>query len=76
MKKTQNIGISLFLLGLLLFISILFLGKYQVTSKVFDNVIKENNGCVIVCNNNLDLGKVQQIKIDIKKFEDWFEKPT
>jgi hypothetical protein len=38
------------------------------------NVIKENNGCVIVCNNNLDLGKVQQIKIDIKKFEDWFEK--
>jgi Pyruvate/2-oxoacid:ferredoxin oxidoreductase delta subunit len=43
MKKTQNIGISLFLLGLLLFISILFLGKYQVTSIVFDKVIKENN---------------------------------
>ena len=43
MKKTQHIGISLFLLGLLLFISILFLGKYQVTSIVFDKVIKENN---------------------------------
>ena len=43
MKRTQNIGISLFLLGLLLFISILFLGKYQVTSIVFDKVIKENN---------------------------------
>jgi hypothetical protein len=43
MKRTQNIGISLFLLGLLLFISILFLGKYQVTSIIFDNVIKENN---------------------------------
>ena len=38
------------------------------------NVIKDNNGCLIVCNQNLDLGKVQQIKIDIKKFEDWFEK--
>ena len=43
MKRTQNIGISLFLLGLLLFISILFFGKYQVTSIIFDNVIKENN---------------------------------
>ena len=43
MKKTQNIGISLFLLGLLLFISILFLGKYQVTSVIFDKVIRENN---------------------------------
>jgi len=36
--------------------------------------IKENNGCLIVCDQNLDLGKVHQIKIDIQKFEDWFEK--
>jgi len=38
------------------------------------NYIKENNGCLIVCEQNLDLGKVQQIKVDIKHFEDWFEK--
>jgi len=38
------------------------------------NLIKENNGCLIVCSNNLDLGKIQQIKIDIEKFENWFEK--
>ncbi len=38
------------------------------------NLIKENNGCIIVCEQNLDLGKVSQIKIDIEKFEDWFVK--
>lgn len=38
------------------------------------NLIKESNGCIIVCEQNLDLGKVSQIKIDIEKFEDWFVK--
>lgn len=38
------------------------------------NYIKENNGCLIVCDQNLDLGTVHQIKIDMKNFEDWFEK--
>ncbi len=42
MKKIQHLGICVFGIGILLFISILFLGKYQVTPKIFNQIIKEN----------------------------------
>ena len=39
MKKLQHIGLSLFLTGLAIFISLVFLGKYEVTTQMFDDLI-------------------------------------
>lgn len=39
MKHIQNIGLGLFLTGLAIFIALIFLGKYEVTPKIFDSVI-------------------------------------
>jgi len=41
MKNIQNTGLGLFLIGLTLFISLIFLGKYEVTSELFDQLIKD-----------------------------------
>jgi len=43
MKSIQNIGLSLFLIGLTIFTSLIFLGKYEVTSESFDSLI-QNKG--------------------------------
>lgn len=43
MKTLQKIGLGLFLLGLTIFTSLIFLGNYEVTPQLFDQVI-ENNG--------------------------------
>ena len=39
MKQIQNIGLSLFLIGLAIFTSLIFLGSYEVTPKVLENLI-------------------------------------
>jgi len=39
MKKIQNIGLSIFLLGLSIFVSLIFLGKYELSSELFEKVI-------------------------------------
>jgi len=39
MKVIQKIGLGLFLLGLGIFISLIFIGKYEVTPKIFDQFI-------------------------------------
>ncbi|WP_142785160.1 4Fe-4S binding protein [Changchengzhania lutea] len=41
MKNIQNIGLSLFLIGLSVFTALIFLGKYEVTSEVFESVISD-----------------------------------
>ena len=43
MKLIQNIGLSLFLTGLAIFISLIFLGKYEVSSDVFEQTINNKN---------------------------------
>ncbi|MDE0535304.1 4Fe-4S binding protein [Tenacibaculum sp. L6] len=39
MKVIQNIGLSIFLLGLSIFVSLIFLGKYELSSELFEKVI-------------------------------------
>ena len=39
MKNIQKIGLGLFLTGLGIFISLIFLGKYEVTTQSFDDII-------------------------------------
>lgn len=39
MKQIQNIGLCIFLIGLTIFTSLIFLGKYEVTPEIFDSVI-------------------------------------
>ncbi|WP_418604534.1 4Fe-4S binding protein [Hwangdonia sp.] len=39
MKNIQNIGLGLFLTGLAIFIALVFLGKYELTPQVLDQVI-------------------------------------
>ena len=39
MKKLQNIGLSLFLIGLAIFTSLIFFGKYEVTPEILDNLV-------------------------------------
>jgi len=41
MKNIQNTGLGLFLIGLTLFISLIFLGKYEVTPELFDQIIED-----------------------------------
>jgi ferredoxin-type protein NapH len=41
MKTIQNIGLSLFLIGLAIFTSLIFLGKYEVSPQLFDNIISD-----------------------------------
>ena len=43
MKNIQNTGLGLFLIGLLLFISLILLGKYEVTPEIFNQLIKDKN---------------------------------
>lgn len=39
MKNIQNIGLGLFLTGLAIFISLIFLGKYEMTPQLFDEIV-------------------------------------
>jgi polyferredoxin len=39
MKNIQNIGLGLFLTGLAIFISLLFIGKYEMKSELLDEII-------------------------------------
>ena len=39
MKNIQNIGLGIFLTGLGIFISLIFLGKYEMTPQLFDEII-------------------------------------
>ena len=39
MKTIQNIGLSLFLIGLTIFTALIFLGKYELTPDNFDSII-------------------------------------
>ena len=39
MKQIQNIGLSIFLVGLAIFTSLIFLGKYELTPELFESVI-------------------------------------
>ncbi len=39
MKTIQNIGLSSFLIGLAIFTSLIFLGKYEVTPELLDNIV-------------------------------------
>lgn len=43
MKHIQTVGLALFLAGLTTFTSLLFLGKYQVTPKVLEDIVNEKN---------------------------------
>ena len=43
MKLLQNIGLSLFLTGLSIFIALLFLGTYNVSSELFKQTISDKN---------------------------------
>ncbi len=38
MKYIQNIGLALFLVGLAIFTSLMFFGKYEVTPEILDDV--------------------------------------
>lgn len=41
------------------------------------SILKENNGCLFVCEQDQNLGfKITQIKIDIEDFEKWFVKKS
>ena len=40
MKQLQNIGLSLFLVGLAIFTSLIFLGKYELSPDLFESVIR------------------------------------
>ena len=42
MKKIQNIGLGLFLIGLTVFTSLIFLGKYEVTPEILNQAITNN----------------------------------
>ncbi|GGG40430.1 4Fe-4S binding protein [Bizionia arctica] len=39
MKTIQNIGLTLFLAGLTVFISLIFIGKYEVTPQILDELV-------------------------------------
>ncbi len=39
MKVIQNIGLSIFLVGLAIFISLIFLGRYEITPESFEEII-------------------------------------
>ena len=39
MKTIQNIGLSIFLIGLAIFTSLIFLGKYKLTPELLDSVV-------------------------------------
>jgi Pyruvate/2-oxoacid:ferredoxin oxidoreductase delta subunit len=39
MKHIQNIGLSLFLIGLSIFTALIFIGKYEVTSELMESII-------------------------------------
>lgn len=39
MKNIQNIGLGLFLIGLAIFTSLIFVGKYEVSPQLFDEII-------------------------------------
>ena len=41
MKNIQNLGLSIFLLGLAIFISLIFLGNYELTPKLFEEIISQ-----------------------------------
>ncbi len=43
MKHIQNTGLGLFLFGLTLFISLIFLGNYELTTIQFKQLIKNKN---------------------------------
>ena len=43
MKTIQNIGLSLFLIGLAIFTALIFLGKYELTSELFDSIINNKS---------------------------------
>jgi ferredoxin-type protein NapH len=42
MKKLQNAGLALFLIGLATFIALIFLGKYNLSSELFETIISNN----------------------------------
>lgn len=41
MKNIQNTGLGIFFIGLMMFVSLIFLGKYEVTPVVLDKLIEE-----------------------------------
>ena len=41
MKNIQNTGLGIFLIGLTLFISLIFLGKYELTPTLFKQIVKD-----------------------------------
>ena len=41
MKALQNIGLSLFIIGLVIFISLIFVGKYNLTNETFEQFVKD-----------------------------------
>ncbi len=43
MKSIQNFGLSLFLIGLSIFVLLIFLGKYELTHEIFDDLV-QNKG--------------------------------
>ena len=43
MKYIQQTGLGIFLIGLTLFISLIFLGKYELTPVKFEQLIKDKN---------------------------------
>ncbi|PWI30828.1 FeS-binding protein [Flavobacteriaceae bacterium LYZ1037] len=43
MKNIQNLGLGLFLIGLTIFTSLIFLGKYEVTPQVLDEIISNKS---------------------------------
>lgn len=43
MKTIQNLGLGLFLTGLAIFISLIFLGKYEISSKLFKEIVSHKN---------------------------------
>lgn len=43
MKNIQNIGLSIFLIGLAIFTSLIFLGKYEVTQELLDNIVSNKD---------------------------------
>ncbi|SFZ84869.1 4Fe-4S binding protein [Tenacibaculum maritimum] len=40
MKTIQNIGLGLFLIGLAIFTTLIFIGKYEVTPELFEGIVK------------------------------------
>jgi len=43
MKTIQNIGLALFLVGLTIFTSLIFFGKYEVSPKVLENLVNNKD---------------------------------